>query len=304
MSTTIGLDRGRGPEATPRRRGAARDPTTRRARRARRGPRALRGRTASGEPTVLLLPTWSIVHSRHLEGADPLPGPALPRRHVRRARQRAVRPAAGCRRLRRARVRGRRPGGAGRDRHRARGRSSGLSSGAHAALCSPPSTPSAWPASSSSGPPAPLGRRAARDGDRGLRRRARPTYDGWAKYNRHLLAATTTATSSSSSSARMFPEPHSTKQIEDGVGWGLRHDAETLIATHDRGRAAPATPRAARAGRRVSLPGARRPRHATTRSSHADARVALAELTGGGCSRRRGRAATPRTRATRCRSTC
>src|SRR6185436_13100697 len=26
-----------------------------------------------------------------------------------------------------------------------------------------------------------------------------------------------------------IPEPHSTKQIEDGVGWGLETDAETLI---------------------------------------------------------------------------
>ena len=31
--------------------------------------------------------------------------------------------------------------------------------------------------------------------------------------------------------AEAFPEPHSTKQIEDGVGWGLDTDAETLAAT-------------------------------------------------------------------------
>jgi hypothetical protein len=35
-----------------------------------------------GEPTILLLPTWSIIHSRPLEDADPLPGSALPRRHL------------------------------------------------------------------------------------------------------------------------------------------------------------------------------------------------------------------------------
>jgi pimeloyl-ACP methyl ester carboxylesterase len=29
----------------------------------------------------------------------------------------------------------------------------------------------------------------------------------------------------------VFTEPHSTKQIEDAVGWGLESDAETLIAT-------------------------------------------------------------------------
>jgi pimeloyl-ACP methyl ester carboxylesterase/predicted glycosyltransferase len=31
--------------------------------------------------------------------------------------------------------------------------------------------------------------------------------------------------------ARCFPEPHSTKAIEDGVGWALETDTETLIAT-------------------------------------------------------------------------
>ena len=31
--------------------------------------------------------------------------------------------------------------------------------------------------------------------------------------------------------ANVFTEPHSTKQIEDTVGWGLESDAETLIAT-------------------------------------------------------------------------
>ena len=31
--------------------------------------------------------------------------------------------------------------------------------------------------------------------------------------------------------AEAFPEPHSTRQVEDAVGWGLDTDAETLIAT-------------------------------------------------------------------------
>ena len=31
--------------------------------------------------------------------------------------------------------------------------------------------------------------------------------------------------------SRCFPEPHSTKAIEDGVGWALDTDPETLIAT-------------------------------------------------------------------------
>ena len=50
----------------------------------------------SGEPTVLLLPTWSLIHSRALEDADPVPRAALPRAHVRRAGQRPLRPADGA----------------------------------------------------------------------------------------------------------------------------------------------------------------------------------------------------------------
>src|SRR5262249_48791062 len=33
--------------------------------------------------------------------------------------------------------------------------------------------------------------------------------------------------------AHVFSEPHSTKQIEDSVGWGLETSPETLIATHE-----------------------------------------------------------------------
>ena len=54
----------------------------------------------------------------------------------------------------------------------------------------------------------------------------------------------------------MFTEPHSTKPIEDGVGWGLETTPETLIATvidgldeEDR----------ARTGRSGALPGAGHP---------------------------------------------
>ena len=62
--------------------------------------------------TVLLMPTWSIVHSRHC----PLPRASLPGARLRRPRQRTKRPATD--RVRRAGVRRRRPGGAGRRRGR------------------------------------------------------------------------------------------------------------------------------------------------------------------------------------------
>ncbi len=55
-------------------------------------------------------------------------------------------------------------------------------------------------------------------------------YEGWAKYNRHywldhyedFLRFFF---------AQVFSEPHSTKQIEDCIGWGLETTPETLVAT-------------------------------------------------------------------------
>ncbi|MGH2822912.1 MAG: alpha/beta fold hydrolase, partial [Thermoleophilaceae bacterium] len=42
--------------------------------------------------------------------------------------------------------------------------------------------------------------------------------DGWAKYNRYYFS-------------KCLTEPHSTKQIEDAVGWGLETTPATLAAT-------------------------------------------------------------------------
>ena len=50
----------------------------------------------SGEPTVMLLPTWSIVHSRHWKMQVPYLVPALPGDHLRRSRQRAIGSARGA----------------------------------------------------------------------------------------------------------------------------------------------------------------------------------------------------------------
>ena len=70
-----------------------------------------------GDPTIVLLPTWSLIHSRHWKLQIPLSRPSLPCDHVRRARQREVGPTArrGC--LPRARVRRRRAGDHGPHRH-------------------------------------------------------------------------------------------------------------------------------------------------------------------------------------------
>jgi pimeloyl-ACP methyl ester carboxylesterase len=54
--------------------------------------------------------------------------------------------------------------------------------------------------------------------------------DGWAKFNRHYwLREYRDFLEFFASQA--FSEPHSTKQIEDMVGWGLETTPETLIAT-------------------------------------------------------------------------
>jgi pimeloyl-ACP methyl ester carboxylesterase/predicted glycosyltransferase len=58
------------------------------------------------------------------------------------------------------------------------------------------------------------------------------TDEGWAKYNRyHWLHDYRDFVEFFMS--KMFTEPHSTKPIQDTVGWGLETDAATLIATHD-----------------------------------------------------------------------
>lgn len=56
--------------------------------------------------------------------------------------------------------------------------------------------------------------------------------EGWAKNNRYYYRRDY-AGFVEFFLTEMFPEPHSTKQIEDGVGWGLQTDAATLIATRD-----------------------------------------------------------------------
>jgi len=58
------------------------------------------------------------------------------------------------------------------------------------------------------------------------------TYEGWDKYNRHYWRRHY-ADFLAFFFAECLPEPHSTKQIEDAIGWGLGTDAETLLLTED-----------------------------------------------------------------------
>ena len=59
-----------------------------------------------------------------------------------------------------------------------------------------------------------------------------PSYEGWARANRHSWARDYRGYLEFFFD-RCFSEPHSTKQIEDAIGWGLETDGETLARTID-----------------------------------------------------------------------
>jgi pimeloyl-ACP methyl ester carboxylesterase/predicted glycosyltransferase len=64
------------------------------------------------------------------------------------------------------------------------------------------------------------------------------SYEGWAKFNRHHWLADYRDFVEFFVS-KIFTEPHSTKPIKDGVAWGLETDGETLVATVEATRLAP-----------------------------------------------------------------
>ena len=55
--------------------------------------------------------------------------------------------------------------------------------------------------------------------------------DGWGRYNAHFWRRDWAGFLSWFVGTRIFSETHSTKHVEDGIGWGLETDAETIIAT-------------------------------------------------------------------------
>ena len=57
--------------------------------------------------------------------------------------------------------------------------------------------------------------------------------EGWAKYNRYYWMEGGYADFLEFFFGRFFPEPHSTKQIEDFIGWGLEIEPATLVATDE-----------------------------------------------------------------------
>ncbi|HEX6673975.1 MAG TPA: alpha/beta fold hydrolase [Actinomycetes bacterium] len=182
-----------------------------------------------GEPTVLLLPTWSIVHSRHWKMQVPYLA-----RHCRvvtfdgRGNGLSDRPtepeayaepefAADALAVMDA-------------TQTARAVVVGFSMGAHRGLLLAANHPDRVEGAVFIGPNYPGG---------GEPLPARTVYswedeldtdEGWAKHNRHYWLRDYEGYLEFFMST-MFPEPHSTKPIEDTIGWGLETTPETLALT-------------------------------------------------------------------------
>ena len=180
----------------------------------------------SGEQTVFLLPTWSIIHSRHWKMQIPYLA-----RHCRvltfdgRGNGRSDRPESGY-----------------SEREFAadalavmdateteRAALVSLSLGAQRALLLAAEQPERVDAAVFIGPSVPLGeppeaRAIVQAWDKEL-----DSDEGWAKYNRYYWLRDYRGFLEFFFS-QMFNEPHSTKPIEDCVGWGLETSGETLVA--------------------------------------------------------------------------
>jgi len=182
----------------------------------------------SGEPTVLLLPTWSIIHSRHWKAQIPYLA-----RHCRvvtfdgRGNGRSDRPgtveayherefAADALAVMDA---------TGSERAVIVGLSAGVLWGVLLAA----EHPERVAAAVFIAPATPFARHLARVStpfDEPLE-----SYEGWAKYNRYHWREDYRDFLEFFFS-QVFTEPHSTKQIEDCVGWGLETTGETLALTY------------------------------------------------------------------------
>ena len=183
-----------------------------------------------GDPTVLLLPTWSIVHSRHWKMQIPYLA-----RHWRvltfdpRGNGRSDRPAE--------------PEAYAEQEfaadalavmdatQTARAIIVGFSMGAQRGLLLAADHPQRVEAAVFIGPSyqgggEPLPERAVHFWEDEL-----DTDEGWAKHNRHYWRRDYRGYLEFFMS-RMFTEPHSTKPIEDAVGWGLETTGETLALTY------------------------------------------------------------------------
>ena len=186
-------------------------------------------RYGAGETTVLLLPTWSIVHSRSWKAQIPYLA-----RHFRvitfdgRGNGRSDRP--------------REPEAYTADEFAAdalavmdatgtaRAVLVSLSRGAERCLLLGAEHQDRVDAMVFIAPAVPLPPSAPRAGAESAFTTPRASYEGWGKWNRtywleHYAEFVEFFFS------QVFTEPHSTKQREDSVGWALETDAKTLVAT-------------------------------------------------------------------------
>jgi pimeloyl-ACP methyl ester carboxylesterase len=177
----------------------------------------------SGEPTVLLLPTWSIVHSRHWKMQVPYLA-----RHCRvllfdgRGNGRSDRPERGYSAADYVADALAVMDATGTERAHL----VSLSLGAQRALLLAAEHPERVESSVFICPAVPLGEAVDRSDlpwDE-----ERDHYEGWEKYNRHYWLKDYRGFLEFFFS-QMFNEPHSSKAIEDAVGWGLDTTPETLI---------------------------------------------------------------------------
>jgi pimeloyl-ACP methyl ester carboxylesterase/predicted glycosyltransferase len=181
----------------------------------------------SGEPTVFLLPTWSIMHSRHWKMQIPYLG-----RHCRvltfdgRGNGRSDRPTE--------------PEAYRSAEFTADALAVLDATGTERAVLVALSLGATWALELGAlhservagivfvAPALPLGQSAARLAHSFTEPLG--TTEGWAKFNQHYWREHYREFLEFFFS-QMFTEPHSTKPIEDTVGWGLETDPETLIAT-------------------------------------------------------------------------
>lgn len=180
----------------------------------------------SGEPTVLLLPTWSIVHSRHWKMQIPYLA-----RHCRvltfdgRGNGRSDRPQSGYDEAAFAADALAVMDATGTERAAL----VSLSMGAQRALILAAEHPERVESSVFICPTVPFGGPVTGRGMHSWGEKL-DVEEGWAKYNRYYWMKDYRGFLEFFFS-QMFNEPHSTKLIEDCVSWGLDTTPETLIAT-------------------------------------------------------------------------
>ena len=171
-----------------------------------------------GPQTMVFLPPWSIVHSRVYKAQMPYFSERFRCITYRCPRQRQVRPAGGRRRLfagqlrrRRARRHGRHGGRQGDPGRPLLRRHARLLAGRPPSRAGEGRHPGRHGATV--GPPLP-----AHDAQAFQAKRER--FEGWDKYNRDYWL-TNYPDFAEHFISNIFSEPHSTKQIEDGIEWAV-----------------------------------------------------------------------------------